>query len=212
MIRNIVFDMGNVLVRFDPDFFMDREGIRNPEDRKIVRRELFASAEWAMMDMGLETEDSFEPKVLARIPERLREPVKRLLHGWAFPREMIPGMEELAGRLKKAGYRIYLLSNASASQPEYWNMLPISRLFDGTMVSAFVKTVKPCPTIYRLFTETFHLKDEECLFIDDAPINVASAIACGWQGIVFHGDTEELETKMKAMGVSFTCAPGSGRP
>ena len=174
---------------------------QDPADRKTVREELFSSVEWAMMDMGLETEDSFEPKVLARIPDRLREPVRELLRNWAFPREMIPGMENLVRELKKADYGIYLLSNASVGQPAYWNQLPISRLFDGTLVSAFVKTVKPCPAIYRLFTEEFGLKEEECLFVDDAPINVAGAIACGWQGLVFHGDADRLRERMRSLGV-----------
>ena len=203
MIRNIVFDMGNVLIRFDPEEFISRAGITDPADRRIVREELFASVEWAQMDMGVETEASFEPKVLARIPERLKEPVRDLLHNWAFPRQMIPGMEELVQRLKNAGYGIYLLSNASVNQPVYWNQLPVSRLFDGTLVSAFVKTVKPCPQIYQLFTEKFSLRGEECLFIDDAPINVAGAVAAGWSGIVFYGDAKQLEEKMRKMGLAF---------
>lgn len=203
MIRNIVFDMGNVLIRFDPEEFISRAGITDPADRRIVREELFASVEWAQMDMGVETEASFEPKVLARIPEHLKEPVRDLLHNWAFPRQMIPGMEELVQRLKNAGYGIYLLSNASVNQPGYWNQLPVSRLFDGTLVSAFVKTVKPCPLIYQLFTEKFSLRGEECLFIDDAPINVAGAVAAGWSGIVFYGDAKQLEEKMRKMGLAF---------
>ena len=203
MIRNIVFDMGNVLIRFDPDFFMTREGITDPEDRKTVIRELFRSVEWAQMDMGVLTEDSAEPIVLSRIPERLHKQVKHLLHSWAYPGEMIPGMEEQVFRLKKAGYRIYLLSNASINQPAYWDPVPVSRYFNGTMISAFVKTIKPLPTIYRLFTEEFVLEEEECLFIDDSPVNVAGAIACGWKGIVFHGDAEELESKMKAIGIKY---------
>ena len=203
MIRNIVFDMGNVLIRFDPEEFISRAGITDPADRRIVREELFASVEWAQMDMGVENEASFEPKVLARIPERLKEPVRDLLHNWAFPRQMIPGMEELVQRLKNAGYGIYLLSNASVNQPGYWNQLPVSRLFDGTLVSAFVKTVKPCPQIYQLFTEKFSLRGEECLFIDDAPINVAGAVAAGWSGIVFYGDAKQLEEKMRKMGLAF---------
>lgn len=203
MIRNIVFDMGNVLIRFDPEEFISRAGITDPADRRIVREELFASVEWAQMDMGVETEASFEPKVLARIPERLKEPVRDLLHNWAFPRQMIPGMEELVQRLKNAGYGIYLLSNASVNQPGYWNQLPVSRLFDGTLVSAFVRTVKPCPQIYQLFTEKFSLRGEECLFIDDAPINVAGAVAAGWSGIVFYGDAKQLEEKMRKMGLAF---------
>jgi len=202
MIRNIVFDMGNVLVRFDPDRFIDREGIKNPADRELVRRELFQSVEWAQMDMGVLTEDTMEPIVLPRFPERLRPQVSRMLRNWAYPREMMPGMEELVRQLKESGYGIYLLSNASVAQPHYWGEMPISECFDGELVSAFVKVIKPNPVIYRLFTEEFRLKEEECLFIDDLPANVAGAIACGWQGIVFHSDPEELVTKMREKGVN----------
>ena len=203
MIRNIVFDMGKVLIDFNPDSFMDHAGITDPADRKIVRQELFSSIEWAQMDMGIATEDSIESAVLSRVPEHLRERTRHLLHNWYIPRRMIPGMEEMVRRLKEAGYGIYLLSNASVNQPVYWNQLPVSRYFDGVMISAFVKTVKPCPEIYRLFTGKFGLKEEECLFVDDAPINVAGAVACGWQGIVFYGDADQLETKMKDMGIRF---------
>ncbi|MCR4877016.1 MAG: HAD family phosphatase [Clostridiales bacterium] len=203
MIRNIVFDMGKVLIDFNPDSFMDHAGITDPADRKIVRQELFSSIEWAQMDMGIATEDSIESAVLSRVPEHLREGTRHLLHNWYIPRRMIPGMEEMVRRLKEAGYGIYLLSNASVNQPVYWNQLPVSRYFDGVMISAFVKTVKPCPEIYRLFTGKFGLKEEECLFVDDAPINVAGAVACGWQGIVFYGDADQLETRMKDMGIRF---------
>ena len=47
MIRNIVFDMGNVMIRFDPGYFITREGITDPADRKLVMNELFRSVEWA---------------------------------------------------------------------------------------------------------------------------------------------------------------------
>lgn len=202
MIRNIVFDMGQVMIRFDPEMFMDRAGIYDPDDRKLIRNELFRSVEWAQMDEGTLTEETAEPTILNRIPERLKETVRELLYNWAFPREQIPGMEDLVRRLKETGYRIWLLSNASAMQPKYWQKVPVSRYFDGTLISCDVKTVKPSREIYKLFTEKFSLKPEECLFIDDAPANVAGAIACGWQGIVFHGDADELERKMIASGIN----------
>jgi putative hydrolase of the HAD superfamily len=202
MIRNIVFDMGQVMIRFDPEMFMDRAGIYDPDDRKLIRNELFRSVEWAQMDEGTLTEETAEPTILNRIPERLKETVRELLYNWAFPREQIPGMEDLVRRLKETGYGIWLLSNASAMQPKYWQKVPVSRYFDGTMISCDVKVVKPSREIYRLFTEKFILKAEECLFIDDAPANVAGAIACGWQGIVFHGDADELERKMIASGIN----------
>ena len=174
MIRNIVFDMGKVMIQFDPDRFMDRAGIKDPADRKLIMNELFRSVEWAQMDEGTLTEETAEPLILTRIPERLKATVSSLLYNWAFPREQIPGMEDLVRRLKETGYGIWLLSNASKMQPRYW----------------------------RIFTERFSLKPEECLFIDDAPANVAGAIACGWQGIVFHGDAEELERKMIDAGIN----------
>lgn len=201
MIQNIVFDMGNVVIRFDPKYFTDREGILDPEDRKLVMNELFLSVEWAQMDAGTLTEETAEPLILPRFPERLRSKVRNLLYNWAYPRDMIPGMEDLIRRLKEAGYHIYLLSNASAAQHDYWPRFSVSQYFDGKLISCDVKTVKPNPEIYRLFTEKFSLKPEECLFIDDTTANVAAAIACGWKGIVFHGEADELEQKMRESGI-----------
>ena len=203
MIRNIVFDMGNVVIRFDPPYFLDRAGITDPQDRKLIMNELFLSVEWAQMDAGTLTEETAEPLFLERFPERLHETVRALLYGWAYPGDMVPGMEELIRRLRQAGYMIYLLSNASVAQHDYWPRFPVSKLFDGKLISCDVKKVKPCPAIYRLFTEKFSLKPEECLFIDDSAANAAGAIACGWQGIVFHGSAEELEEKMKRLGIRF---------
>ena len=167
----------------------------------MIRKELFRSVEWVMMDLGQLTEDEVEPRVLARVPERLRSHVSHLLRHWADDRRMINGMEDLVRQLKEAGYGIYLLSNASVDQPNYWKRLSISRYFDGTLVSAFVKRVKPMDEIYRIFIDRFHLTPEECVFIDDAPMNVAGAIMNGWNGIVFYGDAEELRGKLAGLGV-----------
>lgn len=201
MIRNIVFDMGNVLIRFSPDRFMDAAGITDPADRELIRKELFQSVEWAQMDLGVLNEETAEPSILSRFPQRLWETVSRLLKHWADDRETVDGMEAFVRELKERGYRIYLLSNASTAQHEYWPRFPVSRLMDGKLISCDVGVVKPMPEIYRIFTERFGLKPEECLFIDDAPINVAAAVNCGWQGIVFHGSREELERKMAVLGI-----------
>ena len=201
MVRNIVFDMGNVLIRFDPEYFLTREGISSPEDREIVMRELFHSLEWAQMDRGDLREETAEPLILSRVPDRLRDSVRHLLYEWADPRDVIEGMEPLVQKLKAAGYGIYLLSNASLRQHIYWPRYSVSRLMDGTLISCDVRTVKPCPEIYELFLRKFSLKAEECLFIDDAAINVAGAVAGGWEGIVFHGSAAELEEKLRKKGI-----------
>lgn len=201
MIKNIVFDMGNVLIRFDPEYFLTREGILDPAERKTVMKELFHSVEWAMMDRGDLTEDTAEPRILARIPEALKERTRTLLHQWAVDRDTIPGMYELTEELKRKGYQVYLLSNASTAQPDYWRQYPVSHLMDGTMISALERCVKPSDEIYRRFTERFGLRAEECVFIDDTPANVAAAIANGWAGIVFYGDAEECRENLRGLGV-----------
>ena len=201
MIRNIVFDMGNVMIRFDPGYFITREGITDPADRKLVMNELFQSVEWAQMDSGVLTEETAEPLVMARIPDRLKASVRRLLYNWSSPRDTIPGMEDLVRRLKNAGYGIWLLSNASKAQHVYWPKVPVSRLFDGKLISCDIGFVKPMREIYEAFITKFCLVPEECVFIDDAANNVAGAVACGWHGIVFHGDSAELAAKLSALGV-----------
>ncbi len=201
MIRNIVFDMGNVLIRFDPLLFIEREGITDQEDRKIILDELFNSVEWAQMDRGILEEKTAEPFILKRFPERLHPAVCNLLYHWAIPGDELPGMRELVAELKEAGYRLFLLSNASTAQHRYWPLFPVSRYFDGKLISCDVKVVKPMREIYQIFTDRFLLDPEECLFIDDAPANVAAAITCGWNGIVFHGDAVQLRLKMRQFGI-----------
>ena len=202
MIRNIVFDMGNVLIRFDPLLFIEREGITDQEDRKIILDELFNSVEWAQMDRGILEEKTAEPFILKRFPERLHPAVCNLLYHWAIPGDEFSGMRELVAELKEAGYRLFLLSNASTAQHRYWPLFPpVSRYFDGKLISCDVKVVKPMREIYQIFTDRFLLDPEECLFIDDAPANVAAAITCGWNGIVFHGDAVQLRLKMRQFGI-----------
>jgi len=205
MIRNIVFDMGNVLVVFDPQYFMTLEGITDPNDRQLIYRELFHNIEWAQMDLGILNEESAEPLVLERIPDHLKEHVKHLLSHWWEKRLCVEGMESLLLKLKASGYRLYLLSNASISQHQYWPDFAISRLFDGKLISCDIGIIKPNPAIYQTFTEQFGLKPEECLFIDDLPANVAAAVQCGWKGIVFQGDAEELIKKMALYGICIKC-------
>ena len=197
MIRNMVFDMGNVLVVFDPHQFMDNEGILDPDDRELIMRELFHNVEWAQMDLGVLTEETAEPQVMKRIPDRLKGQVQNLLHRWWTKRSTIDGMEALVKELKENGYSIYLLSNASVSQHIYWPKFEMSKQFDGKMISCDFGIVKPNPEIYRRFTEKFGLKPDECLFVDDLPANVAAAISCGWKGIVFQGSADDLRRRMR---------------
>ena len=192
MLRNIVFDMGGVLLRWDPPYFIERLGITDPEDRTLLLNEIHHSVDWPLTDLGVLTEKELEERILPRIPERLREAAHQLIFHWSDQADPIPGMAELVRDCKQAGLKIYLLSNASRRQPEYWHTIPGSEYFDGTIVSAFIGCLKPTPEIYCHLLNTYNLKAEECLFVDDMAINAEGARAIGMDGFTFNGNADEL--------------------
>ena len=100
------------------------------------------------------TEEEAAASMCSRLPERLHEQAHLLVDRWDRPILPVPGMAELVRELKEAGYGVYLLSNASYRQHEYWPRVPGSEYFDGTLISADVKLIKPCAEIYELLYST----------------------------------------------------------
>ena len=203
MIKNIVFDMGNVIIRFDRDAFIDRFGV-SEEERKILLREIFLSPEWVMMDRGTLTDEQAADILCPRVPEHLQDIARKLIGFWDRPILEVEGIKPLIEELKSKGYGIYLLSNASCRQPDYWQRVPAARFFDGTLISYSVKLIKPMPEIYEKFFEKFSLKREECFFIDDSPANIEASLYVGMPGAVFHNDIRRLRRELRAAGVDVT--------
>ena len=201
MIRNILFDMGNVLIRFDRDFFITRLGVAE-EDKQLLMREVFLSIEWVQMDRGSITETQAAEQVCKRLPSHLHDAAVKLISMWDRPILPIEGMYELVEDLKNAGYGIYLLSNASLRQHEYWPRIPAHVFFDGTIISADEGVMKPGAEYYLRALNRFGLKAEECFFVDDVPANVEGAAFCGISGAVFHGDAALLRQQLKNAGVN----------
>jgi len=200
MIRNILFDMGNVLLRFDRQEFLDRLDV-SEEDKELLLQEVFLSKEWVEMDRGTLREDTAEPIMCARLPEHLHSAVHQLTSCWDLPILPMEDMAELVKELKEAGYGIYLLSNASVRQRAYWPRVPGSEYFDGTLISAEEGIMKPDPEIYRLCLNRFGLKAEECFFIDDVQANIEGAAACGIAGAVFRSNAGLLRCQLQEAGV-----------
>ena len=201
MISNLVFDMGGVLIRWNPEDML-RQYDLSDEDMAILNRELFKSVEWVQQDRGILDESSLVRAVCERVPERLWEPVKTLVFGW-HQRHLspMPGMAELVRELKENGYHIYLLSNASLALREYFPRIPGSECFEKLLVSAEEKLLKPSHEIYKRLYQKFGLNPAECWFIDDAPANVEGAICTGMQGSVFYGDVPRLRRELRRAGI-----------
>ena len=201
MIRNILFDMGQVLIRWDPPLFVSRLGL-NAEDSTLLLREVYQGADWVMLDRGSVTEDALIARVSARLPERLRGYVEGLVRHWDDPPLQIPDMEPLVRELREKGYGVYLLSNAGLRHHDYWQRFPVSRYFgDHVFISADHLLLKPDPSFYETALRQFSLDRSECVFIDDNSANVEGALRCGLDAIVFFGDVPRLRRQLREKGV-----------
>lgn len=201
MIRNIVFDMGEVLIHFYPDMFLRRMGVPE-EDWPLLTQEMFRSVEWTQTDRGTLDEAGAVEAFCAKLPQRLHGYVRTMVcDWWKEPLVPVEGMAALVEELKGLGYGIYLLSNASSRLHEYFPHIPGSEYFDGKIVSADWKQIKPEREIFQTLYREYGLKPEECFFIDDLPQNVEGAKFSGMGGVVFRGDMPRLRRELIAAGI-----------
>lgn len=201
MIRNIVFDMGQVLIQWYPELLI-RELSLTEKDQTLVLREVFRSVEWIQLDRGILSEADAAAAICRRLPAHLHQATRTLVFDWwKRPLVPMPGMEELIRELKARGYGIYLLSNASLRLREYFGRIPGSGFFDGLMVSAEEKLLKPEHEIFEALYARFELNPQECFFIDDSPANVEGALRTGMAATVFRGDASALRQEMEQRGI-----------
>ena len=199
MIRNMVFDIGNVLMDFRWKEYMRSLFGEDETLIQTINQGIWHNGCWAAMDKGemdgaatLRSAVAFAPQYEKEIKLTL-DRVALAFHKFGYA---VPWVQELKGM----GLNVYYLSNYSAfsvaANPDVLNFIPY---MDGGVFSFEVKAVKPEPEIYRCLCEKFGLKPEECLFTDDVPANVKGAQACGFQGIVFEGYEKTYPLIMKAL-------------
>lgn len=201
MIRNIVFDMGMVLLCYDPMQPCLRHA-GNKADARRVYGEIFCSPEWLKLDGGAAT----EAEVLEAAQIRLETPelkalAARVMTDWhldaLWPKA---GMKEVVSGLLDRGYRLYILSNAGTRFHAYEYKIPYFDRFSGVLVSAEERMLKPDVRIYGRLCDKFELLPEECAFIDDVRQNVEGAEAAGMTGYCYaDGDVGKLRAFLEAI-------------
>jgi putative hydrolase of the HAD superfamily len=197
MIKNVVLDMGNVLLDFNPEFVMNMF-CSSPEEKEIIDKELFNGPEWKMGDRGdIKDKDRFD-LVKVRVPEKYHEALKNCADRWDVCMTPLDGAREFCESVKESGFGIYVLSNASDLFYVYFpKFLPLD-FFDGVFVSSDYLMLKPDVKIYKTFLEKYGLKGDECLFIDDREDNIEGAKKAGLNTFRFEGDYKKILNKLKA--------------
>ena len=200
MIKNIVLDVGRVLVAWQPKELMKELGFSD-ETIEILVDALFTSGIWNETDRGVLSDEAFLDLAVSKAPEYKQEillfwnNVDRAI--WQFPY-----VREWIGAMKKAGYHVYILSNYGSWTYEKTreNALNFLEYVDGAIFSYEVKQIKPDAEIFHSLFEKYNLQAAECVFLDDLAANIEGAKAVGMHGIVFAG-LEEAQAELEKLGV-----------
>lgn len=192
-IKNVVFDLGNVLVDFNPTSYLIKT-YDNFEDVKVLFYEVFRSREWQLLDEGAITDEEAFDAIVKRIPNYKKEVAKLLLHWEDF---LIREMEDSIYFLKKfkaMGMGIYGLSNypergfkATKDKFEFF------KEFDGIVVSYEEGVLKPDRKLYQVLFERYQLDPRECIFIDDTVVNISTARELGMMAVHYRTADEFME-------------------
>lgn len=183
-IRNIVFDIGNVVVRWDPDWII-RQTFGDGHDHETLRTGVFSREVWLPLNLGLiSVPDAKASYVSSGL--MLADDADRLFEVVLESMSPLPGSVDLMQDALDAGYRIFALSdNVHEFVAHYKAHHPWWHLFEGAVISAEIGEVKPNPGIYDHLLTTWSLTPSETLFMDDVAANVAGAHAMGLHAFQF---------------------------
>ncbi len=187
MIRNVICDMGQVLLSYEPHMVVDAF-CGTDEEKTLVMRELFNGPEWIMMDEGILTTEECLVRIYSRCAPQFHEKIRICLEKWTMCLKPIPGVYDFLADMRGAGYRLYVLSNAAPAFHDYFPEDFPDGTFDGIVVSCDERLLKPDLRIYELICDRYGLEADECLFIDDREENVKAAVKAGMHAVRFDGD------------------------
>ncbi|KZN39723.1 hypothetical protein N474_15065 [Pseudoalteromonas luteoviolacea CPMOR-2] len=201
VIKNVVFDIGNVVVRWSPEDIICMTFGKTRLHSELVES-VFHSEIWLDLNKGLTTEAETKLRYQKAL-DLSQDDCERLFH--YIKHSLIPVYNSVAliERVKKAGYKVYALTDNVheivdflKSTYQFWP------LFEGTIVSADLGVLKPQPAIYDALLTQFSLTASETVFIDDMAPNVAGAKAMGIEAIQFT-DAKQCESALKTFGLKF---------
>lgn len=185
MIKNIVFDFGGVVLTWNPKIIL-KNFTSNESDIELLVNVIYKSKEWQMLDNGTITRESATKILEEKLPERLRNTCKNIIYHFQEYQILNDDICKLIIKLKENGYNVYALSNTHVAVYEDMKNRYIGKFFDGYIISALEKLMKPDEKIYIKLFEKFNLKPEECFFIDDREENVEVGKKLGMPGHVLN--------------------------
>jgi len=195
LIKSIVFDLGNVLLDFDPERYLEALGYQG-RVKEQLKSEIFKTDEWLMLDRGTISQEDAVEIWQQRNPD-LRGEIADVMTEWEKILTLKKDSLEILKSLAAENYNLYILSNFHEKAFAYVsNKYNFFDYFDGKVISADIGMIKPDPEIYEHLLNKFNLEAETTLFIDDSKKNIAAAINKGIRVIHFK-DAKSLKEELK---------------
>lgn len=199
MIKTVIFDIGNVLAGFAWEEYFRSFGYSEETFQRLAKATV-ESRSWQEHDRGALSDEEIMDLFIKNDPgieKELRETLDNIDGMLVRYDYAIPWIQEL----KEKGYQVLVLSNfAHKAYEDCRDVLDFLDYVDGGILSFRDKMVKPEPEIYQLLMDRYHLKPEECVFLDDTEKNLPPAEAFGMHTVHFK-DREQAVEELRKMGV-----------
>lgn len=197
----VVFDVGNVLIRWDP-LLVYRDMIPDDEKRAWFMQNVCTAAWNLEQDRGRSWEEAVA-LLVASHPE-WESQIRAYDERW---HEAVPGIIEdsvaVLAELKQCGEKVYAITNFSREKwAECLVRFPFLQSFDGVVVSAHERVIKPDPAIYEILLRRYGLAAPDCIFIDDSAKNIEAARGVGMKAVHFV-EPIDLRSELARHGVRF---------
>ena len=195
MIRNIIFDIGNVLASFRWAELFKELGFTGEAFERIAAATVLHPTMWNEFDRSVMSDEEIIAGCIEQAPEYEKE-IRLMFSKTELLVEKYEYSKRWIQELKEQGYYVYLLSNYGKTSFEAARdngRLSFLSLVDGAVISYEVKIVKPEQGIYMALLEKYNLKAEECVFLDDKEENIEAAKKLGFHGIVVKSGEQAMK-------------------
>lgn len=192
MIKNVIFDVGKVLVEYDPDSYMERLGF-DLKTRQAVNQAMFQNPLWEESDRGkLSTEELLEKFIFN--DKEYKEEITKAYQTVGNMIELFPYSVAWIKELKQRGYRVYILSNyAEVTYEQTKEKMEFLPYVDGAVFSFQCKWIKPEREIYEELCRKYSIEPRESVFLDDRLENIKKAQELGFFGIQFQSYKQAIK-------------------
>lgn len=199
MIKNIIFDFGNIITKFN-EYNMVSEFTDNEEVKRFLIDNVINSDEWVgkgMIDLGIITLEEAANRINERTNNIHKDEVTNFLLGFSNKLIINDNILEIIENLRNKDYKTYVLSNTNKVTFDLFRD-KLEPFFDGLVLSYEIKMIKPFEKIYEYLLEAYHLNPNECIFLDDREENIITANRLGINGrVIKKDDTDDIIKALK---------------